>query len=472
MSVPEENVEHVGRTPAVLLRAVRNRWLARLFQHDRPANDHLTRALSILAPYGELEVSARLPGTDALDTGYRVAHSYSVLPSVSGARLLLPADSRRAAARSFRVRYASHRSTPARIAYGLVTQGLLAGAGSILPFDRIEVLRRLDLPPDALPRELLADHLSEVLGTRVMLGASLGVRDPHQTVALHAVTPNGAPAGFVKVAWNDLTRQSVRGEAQALEHLAAGGRLRLVRPPRLCHHGQWGEFELLVTEPLPIPRERRSSRPEGPKIDAALEVASSGGLQRLPVVESTYWRRSLDRIRNLRCQADRRISTTLDSSVERLEALAGGKVVSFGSWHGDWVPWNYRERSGQLLTWDWEYFSDAVPVGFDLLHFFFGTAFFRDRRDGVDALRTAGRDGLPVLKSLGTDSGTARIVYGMYALEMLLRRLDILVNGGGKDDHRFFPAVYGFMDQLLTELYREDRQQIGRSRHHRAQPTP
>lgn len=405
----------------------------------------LHRVLSMLAPQGELLEAV---GAEASLSAYLHVSSYAVLPNLSAARQLLPMESRRAAGSSFRVRFAGQRRLVRAVSYGLLARSLTAGAARVLPLDRVEVLRRRDLPRQELAEALLSDHLSEVLGTRVLLGAAVGARDAHQTVSMHALTGDGEPVGFVKVAWNDLTRRLLRDESRTLRQLAANPPSHLVRPPHVRHHATWGQFELLVTDPLPIRRRRRSSSGR-PEVAAALEISRSGRTERVPIVESTYWQRTLHRVRTLRPHVEPRAQEALARAVFRLGTLGHQVVTDFGPWHGDWLPWNYSMQDGEVLAWDWEYASDAAPVGFDVLHFYFGTSFFRDQRDGGSALRAAEQSGVPILRSIGLDHRTARLHAGMYLLEMLLRRLDIVVHGGGADDARFFPYVYDVLEQSL-----------------------
>lgn len=437
-----------GAESLVLFRPTPSRWLSRFSRSPVTPPSQLRLVLSVLAPEGD---QLDVPPDGALDSEYQRAYSYAVLPKLAAPRLLLPADSWRAAACSFRVRYAGQRPVMTRIAYGLAGRSVWARMAQALPLDRLDVLQRADLDADQVSLLLLAEHLSGVLGTRVLLGAGVAARDPHQTVSLHALTGDGIPVGFVKVAWNELTRRLLRGEAEALERFSTDRTLGFVRPPRVLYHAPWGRFEVLVTEPLPIRSDRRSSRfSRRPEVDGALDIAWSGVRDHQPVVDSVYWKRTLQRMEALRAEAGEPAAEALDCAARRLEVLGRDGAIDFGPWHGDWLPWNYSVRDGQLLAWDWEYATDAAPVGFDLLHFFFGTSFFRDQLDGVSSLRVAEERGTPLLRLLGLDRRRARLVYTLYVLEMLLRRLDIEVNGGGADDSRVFPDIYDLLASLLA----------------------
>jgi hypothetical protein len=55
--------------------------------------------------------------------------------------------------------------------------------------------------------------------------------------------------------------------------------------------------------------------------------------------------------------------------LERLSDHSGEQPVRFGSWHGDWGPWNMAWAGERVRLWDWERFSRGVPCGLDALHY-------------------------------------------------------------------------------------------------------
>jgi hypothetical protein len=95
-----------------------------------------------------------------------------------------------------------------------------------------------------------------------------------------------------------------------------------------------------------------------------------------------------------------------------------------------------------VLAWDWEYWDDCVPVGFDELHYHFGTCFFRAQAslpDSYTAMRTRAES---VLSELGLEARERELVVALYLVEFLLRRLEIAAAGGGADDVRVFPDLF------------------------------
>lgn len=372
--------------------------------------------------------------------GYRRRATYAALPNFGNSRILLPTATRPAAAGLLRLREGSwRRSQRAQLLHAAATRALGLGALQPLLLDRVEVLERPGITPQERAAAHLEDRLTELLGQPVVLGAAVGRRDPHQSQVIYALSPAGAPVGFVKVAWNPLTRRLLHQEAQALRHWSARPRRR-VHAPGLLHHGPWGPFDILITAPLDIRPGVVASRSAPPDPAVTREIADAGERGQAPLAESAYWTDLTNRALELTA-ADDDGRLLLTDTIDRLKAVAGSVLLEFGGWHGDWLPWNFCPRNGHLMVWDWEYWSPCAPLGFDLLHFYYGTAFYADRADAVSALRRTERDGLPALAALGVDAAAARVVYALFVVETVLRRLDIKVHGGGVDDDRIFPGV-------------------------------
>jgi hypothetical protein len=104
--------------------------------------------------------------------------------------------------------------------------------------------------------------------------------------------------------------------------------------------------------------------------------------------------------------------------------LAGGlpgidRPMSFGSWHGDWAPWNMTWSAGQVQLWDWEGYQEDVPLGFDLVHHTLQTAVVQHGEHPAVAVpavvsRVAGR-----LAAFGLDREAAGLVPLLYLLHLI-----------------------------------------------------
>ena len=124
-------------------------------------------------------------------------------------------------------------------------------------------------------------------------------------------------------------------------------------------------MNVLVLSALPVWLRRRPV-PVTRLAAAMLSVAGVGGNRRQPLATASYWRQLRDRLTAVDESAER---DALLAHWTRWRARAGDMSLAMGSWHGDWTPWNMASTSAGLLLWDWERFTEGVPLGFDALHY-------------------------------------------------------------------------------------------------------
>ncbi len=395
------------------------------------AAPELLTLLSQLAPGARM---AR-PGDGASSGPAQRAASYAVLPDVSRPRLLVPLDDRRAAAAAIGSRFDRSTSPVLQAARTLARAGLRSGALPRLAGDRLDVLRT----GGRLPAPLLADHLAAIYEQPVLLTGSVRRRDPHQSQVLQVLSLQGRTLGFAKIARNDLTRALLAAEREALAR-SATARMPTVRAPEIVDFSVWNGLEVLVTSVLPLLPDAVSSRREPPPVQVTEEIASSGHPWSGPLADSPYWAAVRERAELVGSAAGPGPAADLAEALHRLGGL-GAAPVRLGGWHGDWVPWNFSSAGDTLNVWDWEYAGPAVPVGFDLLHFHCGVAFFRDQLPLGPALFLAQGRARGALRQLGLDEGGARLVTALFGIESMLRRLEISAAGGGTDDRRVYPEI-------------------------------
>jgi hypothetical protein len=162
------------------------------------------------------------------------------------------------------------------------------------------------------------------------------------------------------------------------------------------------------------------------------EIAALGGIEETTLGESGWLALLRSRLAPIRESLAGTAGTqggaaTLDGTLERLEGLAGTRLV-FGTWHGDWGPWNLRATPGRLLVWDWERSADRVPLGFDLLHFGYQTALQGLGQPPAAAAATARDRAAPHLAELGQRPGLAELLCDLYLLERLCRAAEAEVS--------------------------------------------
>jgi hypothetical protein len=219
----------------------------------------------------------------------------------------------------------------------------------------------------------------------------------------------------VKLGWNDVTRSLLDNEARVLRAWGASPPSSF-RVPRLVHHGTWDRLTALAVSPVPTPLFRRGARSAMPRPDVLREIASLGGVRRVPLTRSPF----LDRV------AHRVETTPMDPSVRSIASAAidalraPDRLFAVGTWHGDWAPWNMTTAEGSLHIWDWERSEDGVPIGLDALHFAFEVGYHKRSLAPGTAVREAVDRCRGVLEALGVDHGLDALV-ALYALERLTR---------------------------------------------------
>jgi hypothetical protein len=374
--------------------------------------------------------------------GMRPVERYAVLPSAKRPRFFLPLESRRAA-RAALSSYNALRPPLTRWVRRMLAAGVGVGATELAFRDRLTVCVRDDEPPQRVASLLLREHLRRALGDPGLVVA-IGMRPPgpYAKPVLQAFSPDGRPCGYVKVGWNPLTRDLVRTEAEFLR--ARGERpFRTIVVPRLLHRGGWRDLEISITAPLPSGILRMSPSAGLPPLGATREIAQAAGLTEAPLTASSYWsrlRRSLADI----VPDDPDLTRPLRRLLQRVEDRYADTRLAFGSWHGDWTPWNVARYGGRIVAWDWEQTGHDVPLGFDVLHYLFQVP-FAGRQTGLrEAVAHCRRRSAAPLRALGVPTRDQPALLSVYILELFRRYYGAQLAGAGVN-RRFYPAVLDLM---------------------------
>ena len=333
---------------------------------------------------------------------------FLVLPNEAKAVLLLPRRPRRAAAAALR-HYKASAVGRQRLRFRGLALGAQMGLADVLP-QRITIAG-----PGEGPDADVVSYLRKVLDQDVVVSLRIGSPRANRKPVLELLGPDGEVLGFAKVGITGLTRELVRAEAAALGVLEAAALTRL-EVPRLLHHGQWREHEVLVQAPL-----RGSGRAVNPVAltSAMAELATVAGVTVEPVGRSGYWHGLRSRLEA--CGDGERAAALLQIMAD-MQATAEATSLAFGSWHGDWTPWNMAFSGGRVLLWDWERFESGVPIGYDALHYQLQGAVERSDGAGAQAAAEAALFTAPMrLGSLGVRPGLAVFVAALYLLEIATR---------------------------------------------------
>jgi hypothetical protein len=332
-----------------------------------------------------------------------------VVPSESRAVLLLPRRPRRAAAGVLR-NYKASAATPGRLRFRVLGLAARAGLAEVLPH------RIIIEPGPQATRDDIAGYLRAVLHWDAVVGVRISPPRANRKPVLHVVGPDGAELGFVKVGINSLTGELVRAESAALRFLATAPLARL-EAPRLIHHGRWRGHEVLVQEAV---SGSGPARTWAEVSGAMAELAGIRGITRLPASRSGYWRGLRSR---LEACAENDPARALLRALSRLEPVADGTSIAFGTWHGDWTPWNMTMSRRRAIVWDWERFQTGIPVGYDAIHYRLQAAVIRDGLAAQAAAESAVTGAAAALIPLGVEPHNARLVATLYLVEIAARYL-------------------------------------------------
>lgn len=327
------------------------------------ASEDMLATVSLLWPP---PARVELVGRGYADAGVR--RELLMVPNARQPRLLLPGGAPRAAAA------VALRSGKSGSLLSLGTRWILAAALVTGVADRL-LPDRLVVRGDRVPQGIDGDggirdggsqdveeYLRGLLGRGVVVSVRSGAARANAKPLLHVLNRSGHTIAFVKIGHTRLTRSLVRDEAYALARIASA-RLTQVRAPEVLHRGTWRGLEILVIGGLPIGH-GMSRRASSAPFAAMAEVASYHG-SRACVGEGEHWS-SLRSTRDL--LRDECVQSGLSAILDFVEHRWGGMPIDVGAWHGDWAPWNMSRHGGRVSLWDWERYSEGVPVGFDALH--------------------------------------------------------------------------------------------------------
>jgi hypothetical protein len=251
------------------------------------------------------------------------------------------------------------------------------------------------------------------MSRRIRVTMQMGLPRANRKPVLQMLDATGAPSGYVKIAVNPLTRSLVRAEHDSLTQLSRTT-LREINLPRVLHYDSWNGLDVLVLSPLPAWRGHRPLT--GHRLTAAMiELAKVNGLRSEPLAGSEYFRRLVARLAADKGQEQATVREALDT----LAVVADDTALTFGSWHGDWAPWNMANTGSGLLVWDWERFTCGVPLGFDALHYWLQTEAAKGdpRLAASRCLDRAPR----LLTSLGVPAWQARLTGILYLADLATR---------------------------------------------------
>ncbi len=374
-------------------------------------------------------------------------------PYAGNPRLLLPADSPRAAATAVRLSGEGSWVWKARVAQ-LAALGVSAGLLSRPPVNAL-TLAIGNGGADDVP---LLTYLSEIVGEEVTVSVRIRPHRPNSKPVLLLIAVDGRVLGYAKVGGNSLTRTLVRNESSVLNGFGDEERERLsFDVPRVLHHGSWHDLELLVVTAL---RGGRGS-PRDPERRAMREIAARSQLDYIPLEASRVWTQMWARLAGMPSE-DASVAAVVAAG-RALSDRIGDERLLFGGWHGDWTPWNMSSAGERLSVWDWERSSASAPIGLDVAHHLLMVANHRRRLDGW-TIRRLGRKVEPIISDLGQASRHAPLLIFLALLEMAVRFEEARA-AGMSVTNRFAPLLGAALTFVDETGYFRGRGAAGTSHH-------
>jgi hypothetical protein len=330
---------------------------------------------------------------------------FCVLFSARRPRLLVPIEPRAAAV-------ASRRETAADGAAKAFGRAMIAAVvGS--PVRQLFFGDMVSVEP--LGDDTVEDHLGNALGFkpgRLRFALAPGAPRANSKPVLDLLTEDGSRLGFAKVSTSELSARLVQEEARTL-HALSNMTLRHLDVPSVLHSGVWRNREIMVQAALPNGRFRGG---QWFPVDAMREVATVAG-HAVAKAGSSSWLTGLGLRAEQMMAPNRQVLLPI---VAMFAARHGAVTLSFGSWHGDWGPWNMSWAAGRPQVWDWERFATDVPIGLDAVHFTAHRALRHvGRRDIAD--RALAKRAVRALTRLGVAKPAVDATIDAYLLEMAFR---------------------------------------------------
>jgi len=303
-----------------------------------------------------------------LGSGRGSGREYKAYPNFKNARWLLPTEEpvlRRAGIR------------------GLFQPGSLRGQAlrssiemGILPGEKV------CLEEDALSRleTILGGLLNE---TEVRLAFYLGIPAPHRNITVQVLTPLGETLAYAKVATSTLSEAALANERHALKRLAGCDALRGKIPEVLdCFGWQGGKAHVLTKGPARLGSNRLTSAHSD-----FCEDLFHCTKQEQSFGESPMWSRMSETWIRVKQGLPETLPAHLGVALERLHDELGPVLLPLSVAHGDFAPWNTRQRPQSLFVFDWERSAVGTTPLYDVFNFSAFQAALHKRRSGLPDAR-------------------------------------------------------------------------------------
>lgn len=362
----------------------------------------------VIVEYGSTQPPASLDGAEGFvgincpaitDAALRAADLHhvqrlAILPGLDNARWFIPLASPAVSSAAFDL------YTPARASARLKRLAARIATHARLPVwyrDQICIAQRQPPPLEAAMSALFPGRSIHVA---LSSGAPGDARNRKTSAAV--IDSSGHIAAFLKLAQSELCRSLLRNEAAVLRKLPAMLGEDNAIAPRLLFAGEVDGTMTAAQTPL---SGRTISRWGEPHVAflKSLQTARTCPASESPLVQELGERvASLGPLRP-------ELSAALSDVMPELTRCSVPLTII----HGDFAPWNLRQRRGRLAAFDWEYGHLGGIPGIDRTHYLLQTGFLLENWD-VDTT-------LHRLRAMERAGGPGRAGQIVYLVDMLAR---------------------------------------------------
>jgi len=221
----------------------------------------------------------------------------------------------------------------------------------------------------------LQNDWAAALGQRnISVALSLGEPSHYRKVTALIFDGTALPVAFAKIACTPQAKSLILNETEALKKIS-NLHCTSVIMPRYLGQGQAKEVSWLLQSTLLSGRPSRNDLRDAHfsfLTDLAQKTKQLCGL-----ISSDLWKYLCNILegKSLPIKADFAAEALflekLGAQIKSLNSKSTDKPWPFTNAHGDFAPWNMRLIEDKVALYDWEYFIQDLPAGWDLLYFIF-----------------------------------------------------------------------------------------------------
>ena|GEM_PF-2371392 len=196
-----------------------------------------------------------------------------------------------------------------------------------------------------------------------------GSQSPHRKITALAISTLDKKDIVIKIGDTPLAAAAIERESKALSRLAASSVSDNI--PLWLLEDNWGHYTILVQSAFVTSHSRQIPRLTQSHFDFLTKLSH---LRRnpLPLPETSYWQ-TIEK--NLNTHSRDQLPPSLLHIVHHLKnKFSDSSSVLCHQTHGDFTPWNIKQKHKDFLVLDWEDSQEQGPAFTDIFHFLYRQA--------------------------------------------------------------------------------------------------